>query len=38
VDESSGLELLCTKVGVGQLEADGRPLEIKAAKPLPASD
>ncbi len=38
VDEASGLELLCTKSGAGSLTVDGRPLEIKQAKPLPASD
>jgi hypothetical protein len=37
-DEASGVELLCTKGGNGQLECDGRPLAIKAAKPLPSSD
>jgi hypothetical protein len=38
VDEQSGLELLCTKGGGGSLSADGRLLELKATKPLPASD
>jgi hypothetical protein len=38
VDEQSGLEVLCTKAGAGPLAADGRPLVIKAAKVLPASD
>jgi len=37
-DEVSGLELLCTKGGQGALSIDGRPLQLKAAKPLPASD
>ncbi|MGX1675520.1 hypothetical protein [Streptomyces sp. NPDC055400] len=37
-DEASGLELLCTKGGGGPLAVDGRPLGIKAAKPLPSSD
>ncbi len=32
------LELLCTKAGTNTLAADGTPLRIKAAKPLPASD
>jgi hypothetical protein len=38
VDEQTGLEVLCTKAGAGPLVADGRPLAIKAAKALPASD
>jgi hypothetical protein len=37
-DEESGLELLCSKPGVGTLTCNGTPLGIKAAKPLPASD
>jgi hypothetical protein len=37
-DEVTGIELLCTKGGPGQLACDGRPLDIKAAKPLPSSD
>ncbi len=37
-DEASGAELLCTKGGAGGLSVDGRPIEIKAAKALPASD
>ena len=37
-DESSGLEVLCTKPGPGPLSVDGRELEIKGPKPLPASD
>jgi hypothetical protein len=37
-DEASGLELLCTKAGDGTLTLDGAPVEIKGAKPLPASD
>jgi len=37
-DESSGLELLCTKPGPGPLAVDGRELAIKGPKPLPASD
>lgn len=37
-DEELGLELLCTKGGPGALEVNGTPLEIKQAKPLPASD
>jgi hypothetical protein len=37
-DEQTGLELLCTKPGPGELAVDGRPLTLKGAKPLPASD
>ncbi len=37
-DTTSGLELLATKGGTGTLAADGTPLPIKGAKPLPASD
>lgn len=37
-DEELGLELLCTKGGAGALAVNGSPLEIKQAKPLPASD
>jgi hypothetical protein len=32
------LEVLCTKPGPGPLAADGVNLEVKSAKPLPASD
>jgi hypothetical protein len=38
VDEQTGLEVLCTKAGAGPLVADRRPLVIKTAKALPASD
>jgi len=37
-DLELGLELLCTKSGTASLAVDGRPLELKSAKPLPASD
>ena len=37
-DEELGLELLCTKAGKGSLAVDGRPLGLKQAKALPASD
>lgn len=37
-DEDLGLELLCTKPGPGTLAANGVPLPVKSAKPLPASD
>jgi hypothetical protein len=38
VDAAGELELLCTKPGAGSLAADGAPLAVKGAKPLPASD
>ncbi len=38
VDEETGLEVLCTKGGAGSLAVGDRPLEVKQAKPLPASD
>lgn len=38
VDEASGLEVLGAKAGGGSLAFDGRPLNLKEAKPLPASD
>jgi hypothetical protein len=37
-DESSGLEVLCSKAGKGSLSLGGRPLTVKAAKALPSSD
>jgi len=37
-DEESGIELLCTKTGVGPLSFQGRVLGQKQAKQLPASD
>ena len=37
-DDELGLELLCTRPGEGALTVDGRPLPLKGAKPLPASD
>jgi hypothetical protein len=37
-DEASGIELLCTKAGDGTVTLDGTPVELKGAKPLPASD
>ena len=38
VDADAGIEVLCTKGGKGALAFDGRPLALKEAKPLPASD
>lgn len=38
VDEESGLEILCTKQGLGALSFAGRALTLKQAKPLPSSD
>jgi len=37
-DESSGIEVLCTKAGEGSLALDGERLLVKGAKPLPSSD
>lgn len=37
-DGVSGIEVLCTKGGGFIPEIDGRPLQLKDAKPLPASD
>lgn len=37
-DDDLGLELLVTKAGEGTLAVDGRPLPVKGARPLPASD
>ena len=37
-DAAGTFELLCVKGGKGSLTVDGRPLTIKDAKPLPASD
>jgi len=37
-DETTGIEVLCTKPGPGPLTVDGRELLVKSAKPLPSSD
>ena len=37
-DEELGLELLCSRSGTGALTVNGQPLQLKGAKPLPASD
>jgi hypothetical protein len=37
-DEDSGMEVLASKPGEGSLSADGRPLQRREAKALPASD
>ena len=37
-NEAGGVEVLVTKPGTGTLTLDGESLEIKSAKPLPASD
>jgi len=37
-DAESGVEVLCTRAGQGDLAFAGRPLQRKDAKPLPASD
>lgn len=38
VDAGGTLELLCTKPGEGTLSLGDQPLQLKEAKPLPASD
>lgn len=38
VDAAGTLELLCVKPGKGSLALDGVKLDLKEAKPLPASD
>jgi hypothetical protein len=38
VNEAGDLEVLCTKPGEGSLSANGAPLSVKEAKPLPSSD
>ncbi len=37
-DEDDSVEILCAKAGAGTLTLEGRPLAVKAAKALPASD
>jgi hypothetical protein len=37
-DETTGIELLCSKAGAGSLAVDGRPAPTKEAKKLPSSD
>lgn len=37
-DEDTGIEVLCTKPGAGELAVDGRVLALKGSKPLPSSD
>jgi len=37
-DEDLGLEILCTKGGDGSLSVGDVVLDVKGAKPLPASD
>ncbi|WP_200827008.1 hypothetical protein [Thermomonospora echinospora] len=37
-DEDSGLQVMCTRGGAGELAADGRPLQMMNPRPLPASD
>jgi hypothetical protein len=38
VNDDESLEVLCTKPGEGSLGVAGVALELKEAKPLPASD
>jgi hypothetical protein len=37
-DEGLGIEVLCTKAGDGAISVGEAILEVKGAKPLPASD
>jgi hypothetical protein len=37
-DETTGLEVLCTKAGSGSLSIGDTPLEVRGARLLPASD
>lgn len=37
-DEDSGLQVMCTRGGAGELAVDGRPLQLMGTRPLPASD
>ena len=37
-DADSGIEVLCAKAGKGSLSFDARAMQLKDAKPLPASD
>lgn len=37
-DAEERLEVLCTKAGAGSMTLDGAALNVKATKPLPASD
>ena len=37
-DETTGLEVLCTKSGAGTITVAGRPAAIMAPRKLPASD
>ena len=37
-DDAVGIELLCTKAGLGSLSLGADPLALKGAKPLPSSD
>jgi hypothetical protein len=37
-DDDAGVEVLCTKAGIGPLALGARELTIKGAKALPASD
>ena len=37
-EHESGIEVLCTKAGTGDLTIDGVRLHLKDSKPLPSSD
>jgi hypothetical protein len=38
VDESLGVEVLCTKSGAGDLACNGAAMTLRSAKPLPSTD
>jgi hypothetical protein len=38
VDETAGIEVLCTKPGPGPLSVGGREMQASVPRPLPASD
>jgi len=38
VNQTFGIEVLCTKAGTGPLSVSGEPMVIKDAAPLPSSD
>jgi hypothetical protein len=38
VDQTFGVEVLCTRAGIGPLSVSGEPMVMKDAAPLPSSD
>jgi hypothetical protein len=36
--ETCATEVICVKAGSGRMACHGRPMELLAAKPLPATD